>query len=99
MPFSYALAALLASAPVTGLVMSTPELPDAQAHSATRRTALQIDGLIAAFPFDPQRLGHARRPMAPPDQPSPPPPPFAPGLRLTPPPAAQPRFWRQLRLP
>src|SRR3954469_21402780 len=57
MPFSYALAALLASAPVMGFVMSTPaSLPPAQAHSANRTRALAVVALICAFPIEPQRL-------------------------------------------
>src|SRR4051812_1845946 len=64
-PFSYALAALLASAPVTGLVMSTPaSLPEAQAHSAVRRRALAVVDLIVTFPIHPQRLGGRRGAVA-----------------------------------
>src|SRR6267378_2852699 len=65
MPFSYALAALLASAPVTGLVMSTPaSLPPAQAQRAARRSALPVVDLIVSFPRHPQRLRRGRGRMA-----------------------------------
>src|ERR1700682_2507748 len=55
-PFSYALAALLASAPVTGLVMSTLSLPLAQAHSMARKSALAVVDLIVSFPLQSHRL-------------------------------------------
>src|SRR3984893_10888086 len=65
MPFSYALAALLASAPVTGLVMSTPaSLPPAQAQREARRSALPVVDLIVSFPRHPQRLRRGRGRMA-----------------------------------
>src|SRR6267143_390405 len=65
MPFSYALAALLASAPVTGLVMSTPaSLPPAQAQRAARRSALAVVDLIVSFPRHAQRLRRGRGRMA-----------------------------------
>src|SRR3954465_6447243 len=69
-PFSYALAALLASGAVAGFVMSTPaSLPEAQAQSAQRRSALAVVDAIVTFPLDPQRLRGRRRPVALRDQP------------------------------
>src|SRR5512140_3615237 len=52
------MAALLASAPVTGLVMSMPSLPWPHAHSEARHSALSLfhPVITAAFPGHPQRL-------------------------------------------
>src|SRR3954467_7729117 len=56
------MAALLASAPVTGLVMSTLSLPPAHAHSEARHSALSLfhPVIVAAFPGHPQRLRRRR---------------------------------------
>src|SRR3954462_10657919 len=53
------MAALLASAPVTGLVRSTPASlpPPAQAHSAARHSVLGILHVIVAFPLHSKRPG------------------------------------------
>src|SRR3954463_4418470 len=60
------MAALLAAAPVTGLVMSTASLPPAHAHSEARHSALSLFHPIvtAAFPGDAQRLRRRRGAVA-----------------------------------
>src|SRR4051812_50185237 len=60
------MAALLAAAPVTGLVMSTESLPPAHAHSEARHSALSLFHPIvtAAFPGDAQRLRRRRGAVA-----------------------------------
>src|SRR6266478_2251401 len=67
-PFSWAFAALLASAPLIVLVMSTASWVLAQAQSRVRRSALLVFDVIVSFPRDPQRLRRRGRGVALPDQ-------------------------------
>src|SRR3954471_1238872 len=78
-PFSYALAALEASAPVTGLERSVPSLLLLLQASAAaqKRRALLVLNVIFTIPLDSQRPGRSAGPMSLGDQGPQQPPPLA----------------------